>query len=83
MQTSEREILRQFVTENFLFGQKTGLKDTDSFIENGVVDSTGVLELVGFLERQFGIKVEDDELIQENLDSIESLTRFLGEKLAM
>jgi acyl carrier protein len=80
MQATEREILRQFVIENFLFGRENGLRDTDSFLENGIIDSTGVLELVGFLERRFGIAVADDELVQENLDSIENLTRFLSQK---
>jgi acyl carrier protein len=80
MQATEREILRQFVIENFLFGRENGLRDSDSFLENGIIDSTGVLELVGFLERRFGIAVADDELVQENLDSIENLTRFLAQK---
>lgn len=83
MQTTERKILRQFVIENFLFGRDDSLHDTDSFLEHGIIDSTGVLELVGFLERRFGVKVSDDELVQENLDSIDSLARFLDRKLAV
>jgi acyl carrier protein len=83
MQATQREILRQFVIENFLFGRDDGLRDADSFLENGIIDSTGVLELVGFLEQRFGIQVADDELVQENLDSIDNLARFLSEKHAM
>ena len=62
----ERQI-RGFIIENFLFGEsENGLKDGDSLLEQGVIDSTGVLELVSFVEQTFDIKVEDEELIPEN-----------------
>ena len=77
-----REEIRDFVVENFLFGKGDGLTDGDSFLEKGIIDSTGVLELVAFLEEKYGIKVEDDELIPDNLDSIENLVRFVGTKLS-
>ena len=75
------EVLRQFIVENFLFGERGNLSDDTSFLESGVIDSTGVLELVLFLEKRFGVSVEDDELIPENLDSISSATRFIEEKM--
>lgn len=77
-----RVSLRNFVIDNFLFGRDTGrLADDMSFMDNGIVDSTGVLELIAFVEEAFGIKVEDEELIPENLDSIDNLCTFIGGKL--
>ena len=76
------EELRQFVVDNFLFGRDNGkFGDDSSFMDTGVIDSTGVLELVGFVEDKYGIKIEDDELIPENLDSIDNLSRFIQAKL--
>ena len=76
-----RSELRKFITDNFLFG-KDSLKfsDDDSFIERGLIDSSGVLELVGFLEETYGIKVQDNELVPENLDSINQLLLYLDKK---
>jgi acyl carrier protein len=75
--------IRHFVISNFLFGQDPGnLTDDQSFLENGIVDSTGVLELVGFLEQQFGITVADRELLPENLDSVQNAAAFVSRKLA-
>ncbi|WP_419663442.1 conserved uncharacterized protein, related to acyl carrier protein [Desulfosarcina variabilis str. Montpellier] len=73
--------IREFIIENFLFGNADGLKDDTSFLEEGIIDSTGVLELVTFLEENFGIQVEDEELIPENLDSIDNVSSFLERKL--
>jgi acyl carrier protein len=74
--------IRQFVIDNFLFGQKdVQLEDDDSFMERGIVDSTGVLELVAFLEKKYQIKVEGKDLIPDNLDSITNLRRFIANKL--
>jgi len=75
--------LRQFVRENFLFGADTPLADDDSFLAMGIIDSTGVLELVDFLQRQYGVQVADEELVPENLDSIDNLVRFLESKHAV
>ena len=81
MQQIERE-LRQFVIDNFLFGQgDVQFKNDDSFMEQGIVDSTGVLELVAFLEKKYQIKVEGKDLIPDNLDSINNLQLFLEKKL--
>ncbi|PXF57370.1 MAG: hypothetical protein C4B58_10275 [Deltaproteobacteria bacterium] len=62
---SVHDEIRQFIIDNFLMGQDSdSLKDDSSFLEEGVIDSTGVLELVGFLEENYEIKVEDEELIR-------------------
>ena len=75
------EIIRGFILENFLFGQSDYLLGADdSLLEHGIIDSTGVLELVTFIERQFGFTVEDRELVPENLDSIRGLTDFVARK---
>ena len=77
-----KEELHKFIVDNFLFGiEETPVSDDDSFLELGLIDSTGVLELVSFLEEHYGILIHDDELIPENLDSINSLERFLNKKL--
>lgn len=74
--------IKAFVVTNFLFGQQgTGLADDQSFLESGVIDSTGVLELVAFLEERYGISVADRELLPENLDSIRNVSRFVARKL--
>lgn len=73
--------IRTFIVDNFLFGQGgDGLADTDSLLEKGIIDSTGVLELVTFLEQRYRIKIHDRELVPENLDSIEKLKRFVSRK---
>jgi len=74
--------LRQFLQENFLFGQEVTFADDASFLEQGIIDSTGVLELVTFLEDHFQVTLADDELVPENLDSIDNLARFLETKQA-
>ena len=73
--------VRQFIIDNFLFGSDDGLEDATSFLESGIIDSTGVLELVGFLEEQFEMSVEDEELIPENLDSINNVVAYVQRKL--
>ena len=78
--TSVRQEIRHFVVENFLFGQDQQLEDGTSFLENGIIDSTGVLELVAHLERVYGVKVKDDELVPDNLDSIDAIVAYLERK---
>ena len=80
--TDCKKDLRNFIVENFLFGQADGLADDTSFLEQAVIDSTGVLELVAHLEATYGVKVKDEELIPDNLDSINSVSAFLGKKLS-
>ena len=79
---SEAVEIRDFVIENFLFGDDTGLTDATSFRDEGIVDSTGVLELVAFVETNFSIQVEGNEYIPENLDSIEKIATFVAKKKA-
>jgi len=75
--------IRRFVIDNFLMGQESDtLKEDTSFLEEGVIDSTGVLELVAFLEETYNIKVEDEELIPENLDTIRNIAQYLDRKQA-
>ena len=76
-----KDTIRTFIVENFLFGNNENLEDNTSFLEEGVIDSTGVLELVGFIEEQFAITVEDEELIPENLDSINNVKTYLQSKI--
>jgi acyl carrier protein len=81
MQTIEQD-LRHFVIDNFLYGQEDGpLSVDDSLTEKGIIDSTGVLELVSFLEQQYSIKIQDHELVRENLDSLHGLIHFVERKL--
>jgi len=75
-----KDKVRSFIVENFLFGNDGGLSDDSSFLDEGIIDSTGILELVSFLEEEFGIAVKDEELIPENLDSIASVARYLERK---
>ena len=78
-----RQALRMFVKENFLFGQSDeSLSDSDSFLQKGIVDSTGVLELVQFIEETYGFQLRDHELIPENLDSIHQLVSFIEAKVS-
>ena len=80
MRASEGE-LRRFVVDNFLYGKEQKFSDEDSLMELGFLDSTGVLELVNFLEKKYGIVVDDADLLPENLDSINNLARFVRGKL--
>ena len=75
--------IRAFIFSNFLFDAEESALDNDtSFLEQGIIDSTGVLELVEWLEETFAMKVDDEELIPENLDSVNRLARFIARKTA-
>ena len=73
-------LLREFIKANFLFGREDSFSDDDSFLELGIIDSTGVLELVTFVESTYGVAIEDEELVPENLDSVNSLVHFIESK---
>jgi len=75
-----REFIRKFIHGNFILDEGDPLKDEDSLLERGVIDSTGVLELVAFIEQKYGITIEDEELIPENLDSIRNIDEFILRK---
>lgn len=72
--------LRSFIVDTFLFGDAGNLTDETSFLSQGIVDSTGVLELVAHLEQTYRVQMKDDELVPENLDSINALAAFLTRK---
>ena len=77
----EQEV-RQFVIDNFLFGQSNGhFSDDDSFLEKGLVDSMGILTLVEFVQEKYAIPVEDEELLPEHWDSVDRVARFVQNKL--
>ncbi len=76
----EQEI-RKFIVDNFLFGEDDcKLSNDDSFLEQGLIDSTGVLELVAYIEGSYGIEIEDNELAPANLDSVNKLIGFINRK---
>lgn len=72
--------IKEFIVDNFLFGNDDGLSDNTSFLEEGIIDSTGVLELITHLEEEYSIQVNDEELVPENLDSINNIIAFLHRK---
>ena len=72
--------VREFIVENFLFGDGDQFDDDTSFLESGIIDSTGILELIGFLEETYGIAIQDDELVPENFDNLNRVTQYLGKK---
>lgn len=76
-----KEKVRSFVVENFLFGKADGLEDGTSFLDEGIIDSTGILELVEYVEQEFSISVEDEDLIPENLDSILNVSNYISRKV--
>lgn len=72
--------VKNFVVGNFLFGDDAGLENHTSFMEQGIVDSTGILELVDYISTEFQITIDDIELLPENFDSIDSIVAFIGRK---
>jgi len=74
--------IRNFIVENFLFGEANGLSESDSLLEKGVIDSTGILELIAFIEEKYRIHVEQEELVPENLDSIVNVSDYIVRKQA-
>ncbi|HAG94791.1 MAG: acyl carrier protein [Pseudomonadales bacterium] len=78
-----REKLKNYILENYLFtDDQSALNDSDSFMEQGIIDSTGIMEVVFFLEEEFDIQVQDEEMIPENLDSIDNLVAFVEKRQA-
>ena len=76
-----KQELRQFVIDNFLFGREGELRDEESFLDNGIIDSTGVLELISFLEQRFGLELGESDLTPDNLDSINKVTKLVESRL--
>jgi len=78
---SNEEILRNYILENFLFtDDESELNNNGSFLDLGIIDSTGIMEVVLFLEMKFDIEVDDEELLPENLDTIDNLVKFIANK---
>ncbi len=78
-----RQKIRKYIYDNFLFTAKEDALDDDkSFLQNGIIDSTGILEVIGFIEEGFGIKVEDEEIVPANLDSINLISGYITRKRA-
>ena len=70
-------LIKKFVVDSFLFGSEDSFSVETSFLDEGIIDSTGILELVQFLEDTYAITIEDHELIPENLDSISKIVAYL------
>lgn len=78
---SHENTILHFVQQNYLLGEGTGpLQRSDSFLEKGIIDSTGVLELISFLEEEFKVEIADEEILPANLDSIEKIDQFIQRK---
>ena len=76
-----RADIRRFIADNFIMGASdVSLGDGDSFLDHHVLDSTGFLELIGFLEEKYAIFISDAEMVPENLDSVDSIAQFLARK---
>jgi acyl carrier protein len=75
-----RETVRRFILGNFFVPEGSALADTDPLLEHGVVDSTGVLEVIRFIEDSYGVKLDDDEIVPENLGSIANIAAFVERK---
>ena len=75
------EKVREFIVEEILFGDGERLIDDVSFYKTGMIDSTAILEIIGFIENTFNIDINDDELIPENFDSVKSIAQFIESKL--
>jgi acyl carrier protein len=74
--------VRDYIRQNFLFGSDQKLGEQDSLLDRGIIDSTGAMELVTFIESEFGVEVSDQDLVPENLDSLAAITAFVTRKLA-
>lgn len=77
-------VIRQFIIDNFLYGEAGRVPgNDDSLLELGIVDSTGILEVVAFLESRFGIEIKEQELVPSNLDSVSRIVDFVARKTAV
>lgn len=80
----QSEILKQvtdFIEQNFVYDQEMSLNNDESLLDSGLVDSTGILEVVSFLEQTYNISVEDEEMVPDNLDSINKISSFINRKI--
>jgi len=78
---NDKQKIRSYILENYLFStDESALEDAESLIDSGVIDSTGVLEIIMFLEEEFGVKIADEEMIPDNLDSVSRIVAFVERK---
>jgi acyl carrier protein len=80
MSDDVRKRLREFVAKNFYLADPASFDDKTSFLDRGIIDSTGVLELVTFVEDEYGFAVDDEDMVPANFDSIDALVAFVGRK---
>ena len=81
MANTRRETIRHFIEDNFLFREDTdAIGDAESLLDAGLIDSTGILELVAFLESEFGVTIADEDIVPDNLDSIERIDAFVARR---
>ena len=81
--TAAVQDIRSFIVDNFLLGNDSGFDNAESLLESGVIDSTGIMHVVTFLEERFGITIEDEDLIADNLESVERIAHFVERKQAL
>ncbi|MFZ2322532.1 MAG: acyl carrier protein [Ignavibacteriaceae bacterium] len=74
--------IREFIIDNFLFGESNHFDENTDFFEKGILDSTGIIELVSFIEQTFNVFIEDEELIVDNFSSLNHITQYLQSKVA-
>ena len=80
---SVEQKIRDYILENYLFtDDQSALSSEDSFLDKGIIDSTGIMEVIFFLEEEFGIQVDDEEMMPENLDSVKNIVAYIGRKQA-
>ena len=77
-----KDVVKKFIIDNYLLGsRKVQIKDTDSFLEKGIIDSIGIIELTSFLQRQYAVNIRPVEIVPENCDSLQNIERFITKKL--
>lgn len=80
---STEQKVRDYILDNYLFtDDQSALNNSDSFLDKGIIDSTGIMEVIFFLEEEFGVEVEDEEMVPENLDSVDNIVKYIGVKQA-
>lgn len=75
--------IRTFIVENFLLGNDSGFDNAESLLETGIIDSTGIMHVVAFLEERFGIVVEDEDMVADNLESVARISNYVERKQAL
>ena len=84
MNMNMKKTIRKYILENLLFTEdESALQDDESFLDGGIIDSTGVMEIILFIEESFGFRVNDDEMLPANLDSVNNLATFIQRKKAV